>query len=769
MDIVGPLPRSRSGNQYILVICDYATRYPEAVPLRRTDAQHVAEELVKLFSRVGIPTEILTDQGSNFTSKLLSEVYNLLHIRPIRTSPYHPQTDGLVERFNQTLKAMLRKTAVKGKDWDKLLPYLLFAYREVPQASTGFSPFELLYGRAVRGPMDVLRESWEAKEESEESVVSHVLQMQERLSGMTDLVQENLGRAQKVQKTWYDGNARLREFKPGDSVLVLLPTSTSKLLAQWQGPYQVTRRLGNLNYEVDMHDRQKQRRIFHVNMLRRWHQPPHTSYVAEEVVKEEYDDEDIPLWDGGESDSHPVINSELSEVRKEELHKLLNEFTDVLRDEPGRTTIAEHSLETGSASPIRQQPYRVPHAYRETVRRELEQMEAEGIIEQSSSEWASPIVLVKKKDDSLRLCVDYRKLNALTPGDAYPMPRIDDLIDKLGKAKYITTLDLTRGYWQVPLKQGARRKSAFVTPFGLYQFRVMPFGLSGAPATFQRMMDNLTRGLSESTGAYLDDLVIYSSTWNDHFQHVREVLSRLREAGLTAKPRKCQFGMSKCAYLGHVVGNGRVTPDPSKLEAIQAFPTPTTKKQVRAFLGLAGYYRRFIQDFSSVSTPLSDLTRKSAPEKVVWSTQCEKAFAELKRRLCSEPVLQSPDFDRPFVVQTDASDRGIGAVLSQKDVDGLDHPVAYFSKKLLPREEKYAIIEKECLAIKLAVEAFSIYLLGRHFVIQTDHRSLEWLDRLKASNAKLTRWSLALQPYHFTVEHRPGAQNNNADALSRAF
>ena len=233
----------------------------------------------ELFSRVGVPSEILSDQGSNFMPKLLSEVYNLLYIRPNRTSPYHPQTDGLVERFNQTLKAMLRKTAVRGKDWDKLLPYLLFSYGEVPQASTGFSPFELLYGRSVHGPMDVLRETWEARGDSEESVVSHVLLMQERLAKMTELVQENLGRAQKVQKTWYDCNARLQEFKPGDSVLVLLPSSTSKLIAQWQGPYEVKRQIGKLNYEVDMCDKQKRKWIFHVNMLEQWHRPSHTSYL----------------------------------------------------------------------------------------------------------------------------------------------------------------------------------------------------------------------------------------------------------------------------------------------------------------------------------------------------------------------------------------------------------------------------------------------------------------------------------------------------------
>ena len=208
MDIVGPLPRSRLGNQFILVICDYATRYPEAIPLRSIDVVHVAEELIKVFARVGVPEEILTDQGSNFTSQLLAELYRLLHVHPIRTSPYHPQTDGLVERFNQTLKNMLRKAATEeGKDWDKLVPYLLFAYREVPQASTGFSPFELLYGWDVRGPLDILRESWESSQKSNESIISYVLSTRDKLLKMSELVQENLSKAQSRQKSWYDKNA----------------------------------------------------------------------------------------------------------------------------------------------------------------------------------------------------------------------------------------------------------------------------------------------------------------------------------------------------------------------------------------------------------------------------------------------------------------------------------------------------------------------------------------------------------------------------------
>ena len=260
MDIVGPIPRSRSENRYVLVICDYATRYPEAIALRRIHAEHVAEELIRVFSRVEMPQEILTNQGSNFTSQLLAELYQLLHVHPICTSPYHPQTDGLVECFNQTRKAMLQKTATsEGKDWDKMLPYVLFAYREVPQALTGFSPFELLYGWNVRGPLDVLRETWEASQQSDESVVSHILLIREKLKSMSKLVRQNLSRAQESQKRWYDQNACIQEFHPGIRVLVLLPTSTNKLLARWPGPYQVLQQVVKVNYLVDCMIKGKER------------------------------------------------------------------------------------------------------------------------------------------------------------------------------------------------------------------------------------------------------------------------------------------------------------------------------------------------------------------------------------------------------------------------------------------------------------------------------------------------------------------------------
>ena len=255
----------------------------------------------------------------------------------------------------------------------------------------------------------------------------------------------------------------------------------------------------------------------------------------------------------------------------------------------------------------------------------------------------------------------------------------------------------------------------------------------------------------------------------EHLTHLRAIFESIRRAGLTVKARKCQLAMQECVYLGHIVGNGVVRPEISKIAAVQAFERPTSKKEVRVFLGLTGYYRKFIPNYASVSAPLSDLTRKNRPSKVEWSTDCEEAFQKLKYLLCTDPVLHSPDFSKEFVVQTDESDRGVGAVLSQLDDNGQDHPVAYFSKKLLPREEHYATVEKECLAIKLAVQAFRVYLLGRPFIIETDHRTLGWLDRLHENNSGLTRWSLALRPFEYSVKYRSGNLNHNADILSQKF
>ena len=294
--------------------------------------------------------------------------------------------------------------------------------------------------------------------------------MQELLSTLADLVAHNLSQAQEAQKKWYDKSARNRTLQTGDQVLVLLPTSTNKLLAEWEGPYTITRRIGKVNYEVLMPNRRKRHKIFHVNMLREWNSPTALSCWAEEIVEDDSDCDGILTY-SSQPDSvpqQPTTGAHLSETQTANITSLLETFTSVLNEKPGRISVTEHRIITDQAQPVRLPPYRIPHAYHDTVRQELREMKQAGIIERSSSDWAAPIVMVNKKDGSLRMCVDYRRLNAVSQTDAYPMPRIDDLIDRLGEAKFITTLDLSRGYWQVRKEDQA--KTAFTTPYGLFQF-----------------------------------------------------------------------------------------------------------------------------------------------------------------------------------------------------------------------------------------------------------------------------------------------------------
>lgn len=389
-----------------------------------------------------------------------------------------------------------------------------------------------------------------------------------------------------------------------------------------------------------------------------------------------------------------------------------------------------------------------------------------GIIEVSKSEWCNPVVLVPKKDGSIRFCIDFRYLNSVSLFDSSPTPRIDDLLERLGKAKYLTTLDLSKGYWQVPLTEHSRKFTGFRTPWGLFQFTVLPFGLHGAPATFQRLMDQVLRDFSSFAAAYLDDIVIYSSSWEEHMGHLQAVLVRLQAAGLTVNPAKCVFAASQTEYLGHVIGGGVLRPQVNKIKALESCSLPQTKKQLRSFLGMAGFYHRFIPQFSARAAILTDLTGSRSPNQIQWREEALAAFQDIRQSLSKDPVLYSPNFDEHFIVQTDASERGLGAVLLQ----GLEHechPVAYISRKLFPQEVRYSTVEKEALAVKWALDSFRYYLLGREFTLETDHKALQWLKKMKDTNGRITRWYLALQPFHFSIQHIPGKNNVTANYLSR--
>ena len=489
IDIVGELPKSSSGHKYILTIVDYATRYPEAIPLRTTNSKVIADALIQFFSRVGIPEELVSDQGSNFISKLMMQLYESLGIRKIKTSIYHPEGNGLVERFHSTLKAMLKKFVGECvKSWNKYLPYLPFAYREVPTESIGYSPFELLYGRTVRGPLAVIKETWLENRPDRSNLTSYVLEMRKKLTPMHQVVQKNLEKAQGKQKQVYDTHSSMRRFDVGDKALVLLPTPGSKLEVKWQGPYTVTKVFdGGLNYELDTGKTVKRNRVYHINLLKKWQSRdeiaalvmPESSSASlphEANVPPTYDEED---WRDVE------ISDELDDTQKQQVTEILEEYSDVLSGKPNMTNVAVHQIDTGNSSPIRCAPYKIPQKLEEEVNKEIEKMLALGIVRPSTSPWASPVVIVPKPDGTIRFCVDYRKLNAVTKMDAYPIPSIERMLEKVATAKFISTLDLTKGYWQIPLEETTIEKSAFITGKHLFEFLVMPFGMKTATATFQ--------------------------------------------------------------------------------------------------------------------------------------------------------------------------------------------------------------------------------------------------------------------------------------------
>ncbi|CAF4441806.1 unnamed protein product, partial [Rotaria magnacalcarata] len=396
----------------------------------------------------------------------------------------------------------------------------------------------------------------------------------------------------------------------------------------------------------------------------------------------------------------------------------------------------------------------------------------EGIIEPCNSPYAAPITLQPKKDGSLRFCVDFRELNAVTVRDVYPIPRIDDTLDQLQHAKYFSSMDLRSGFWQIELDPTSRDKTAFISHAGLFRFRVMPFGLTNAPATFQRLMDLVLGGLKWSCAlVYLDDIIVYSTSFDDHLYHLELVLQQIQQSGLTLKIDKCHFCKTQLKYLGHIVSKEGIRPDPDKLNAVREYPVPTKLKAVRTFLGLSSYYRRFIKSYATIAEPLIALTRHSDLKSFQWSEACQNSFETLRQRLIEAPIISYPRFDQPFILQLDASDVGLSAILAQKliDQDGKarEHVIGYASRTLSASERKYSPTERECLVIVYGCNYYRPYIEGTRFTAITDHKALKWLHSTKDLNSRLARWAIQIATYDIDIQHRPGSENGPPDALSR--
>lgn len=800
VDCVGPLPKTKSANEFLLTVMCVATRYPEAIPLRKITSKAVVKALVKFFSTFGLPKIIQTDQGTNFMSKLFTQTFSSLGIQHRVSSPYHPESQGVLERFHQTLKCMLKKYCWDtGNEWDEGVPFVLFAIREIPQESLRFSPAELVFGHSVRGPLKVLKEQMLGLNNhlsSKENVLDYVARFRERVQEACAQAKDALSKAQVRMKHHFDKASVSRSFSVGDNVLVLLPIPGSALSARFAGPYEVLGKRGETDYIIKTPDRKRQKRICHINMLKAYHSrkeapspcskvntEPAVSAVAvncETVLPFSQNDEleidevkvqvdPMPFARLSNSEILTDLPKFLSHLEKDqitELVTLIQNFPQIFGDIPKQTSVVYHDIDVGNATPIKQHPYRLNNVKRTAMRQEVDYLLSEGFAKPSASPWSSPCVLVPKADGTFRFCTDYRKVNSVTVPDCFPLPRMDDCIDNVGSAVFVTKLDMLKGYYQVPLTSRASDISAFVTPDAFLQYNVMAFGLRNAPATFQRLVNMVLADVSNCE-AYLDDLVIYTSTWPEHLSVLTKVFQRLSNASLTLNLSKCEFGKATVNYLGKKVGKGEVRPVEAKVAAIQEFPAPSTRRELRRFLGMSGYYRSFCRNFSSVAKPLTDLLSPS--KSFVWTAESQAAFETIKQLLCSSPVLAAPNFTLPFKLEVDASAVGAGAVLLQEDGEGIDHPICFFSRKFNKHQCNYSTIEKEALALLLALQHFEVYVGCATYpvIVYTDHNPLTFLCRMYNQNQRLMRWALVVQNYNIEIRHKKGVDNVVADALSR--
>jgi hypothetical protein len=439
------------------------------------------------------------------------------------------------------------------------------------------------------------------------------------------------------------------------------------------------------------------------------------------------------------------------------LDELLASFAGVFSEPRGLPP--PRSRDHGS-EPVAVRPYRYPASHKDELERQCATMLEQGLVRRSSSAFSSPILLVKKPDGSWRFCVDYRALNAITIKDAFPIPVVDELIDELHGAKFFTKLDLRSGYHQVRMRSADIDKTTFRTHDGFYEFLVMPFGLCNALATFQSLMNDVLRPfLRRFVLVFFDDILIYSASWVDHLWHLRPVLTVLQQHCLFAKRSKCAFGERSIAYLGHVISDAGVAMDPAKVQAVADWPKPRSARAVRGFLGLAGYYRKFVNDYGAIAAPLTALLKKDG---FTWNDDAAATFQALKTVVTSAPILALSNFTRPFVVECDTSTYDFGAVLLQDK-----HPIAYFSRLIAPRHRSLAAYERELIGLVQTIRHWRSYLWGRRFTVRTDHYNLKFLLDQRLATIPKHHWVGKLLGFDFAVEYKPGALNTVADALSR--
>ena len=754
-DLVGPMDPGKGGARFVLTAICLASRWPEAIPLKTVTAEDVAEGMFEVFSRTGIPLQILTDQGPQFMGELVQSMCRRLKIDSVRTAPYHPECNGLIERMHSTLNSMLTKAKSQNLDWVSQIPFALFAMRMAPNRDTGLSPFQLVYGRAGRSPLDVLYEGWVDVEYEEFDVEVWSEWMSKRLEIWSETAREKGLIASVARKAHADKKSVVRILKEGDKVLCRIPGMIRKLRESWKGPYTVKKKINEVDYLVEV--RKGRTKTMHINNLKLYKE--REEQIRRLTVVGEYVEDDPGL-------AGIRMGEACDGFEEKDIEELVAAYPTVFSDSPGRTDFCQLVISTVSEKPLAAHPHRVPDKWKEGVRQEILKMEEQGIIVRSNSPWASPIVPVPKPDGSLRICVDYRAINNITIKDPYYMVTLEEILDRVGGSGVISKIDLTKGYYQIEVHPDSMEKTTFVTFVGKFMFTRMPFGLANAPAIFQRVMERALVDCYMYAAPYIDDVLVFSKTVEEHKEHLGAVVRALGEAGLTIRKSKCVFGRRSVEYLGHRIGSGYLAVPEHRVTAMRDYIRPHTKRQLKAFLGAASYYRQFVFRFAWHSSSLSPSTHLTAPAVVSWDDSKLEAFQHLKVSLCNLCILTIPSSEDEFSLHTDASAMGIGATLNvireEKELT-----VAFFSRQLQGAQNRYSATELEALAIIRSVFFFAHYLHGRTFIIITDHKALtSWMTSTRL-NRRLQGWAMKLMDFSFKILYRPGVNVGDADGLSR--
>ena len=778
IDIIGPMTTTKSSqNRFVLMIVDMATRWVEAIPLRDITSERICNSLLSVFTRYGFPSVILSDNGTQFVSQITNAFNRMLEISQVFSARYHPQSNGCIERLNQTIKLMLKKVTVdKPAEWDIYLPMVLFAYRSSIHQSTGFTPFEMLFGKNPKTPLDIFKDTILQEKHVQYSPYEYIEKITKQIDYANEFAKEKIESLNQDTLKNINRNRYLRTLNPNDMVLILLPTGTGNN-KEWNGPYKVLKRQTKVSYKILVDNIEK---IFHINNLRLY---------SHDSAENNTPSTEIPVMD--EQFNNIILNEELLNTISEEqvdqtlkisldhitsdevkmkLKQILEKYSTIISNFPGKTSIIQHKIILNDYKPFRSKVYTVPQMLKSKVEEEINSLLKNGIIRPSTSQFSSPMVLVRKKNGTIRICCDYRKLNLVTELDQEGLPNIEDIVHQLGEGKIFSTIDLTRGFWQIPLAKNSRKFTAFTTHVGFFEWTVMPFGLVNSTATFTKMMRNILKP-HPHIQHYVDDICIFTSTYEDHFKALEHLFTILKEYNLTVSPEKIKLCQTQIEFLGHKFTEKGLMTSTNFKDKILHIKTPTTKKQVRSLVGLFTYYNKFIPEFSMIIRPLINLTKKSMPQKIKWTDECQSSLTKLISLFSQEPILTTISACDDVVLATDASKVGLGSCLMKEYITGdgktILKPAIYLSRALTEAEKNYPIIELECLSIYWSVKKLHRFLLGRRFTILVDHKPLLKFNINNIKNNRINKYAMFLTDYQFTIKSVKGTDNHIPDILSR--